>query len=74
MAAPRAVDAAFTGWWLICSGSAIALILNWADQPAYRNELTMTVIGVGGLILLVKTIARWRDRAYGGADVPPPNA
>lgn len=70
---PRAIDAKFAVWWLVWSASASALLLALAEQTA-RWWLSLPALLAGTLlILLVRMIARWRDRAYGMSSRPPEN-
>lgn len=61
---PRAIDAKFAAWWLVCLAAASALVLDLANQTA-RWWLPLPALVAGALlILLVPAIARWRDRTY----------
>jgi hypothetical protein len=61
----RAIDAKFAGWWLLWWVGASTLLLVLAEQTA-RWWLPLPALFAGTLLILfVRIIARWRDRAYG---------
>lgn len=70
-AGPRAIDALFATWWLLCSGAAVALCLVLAEELR-RGWLPAGVLLVGAaLVLCVRLVARQRDNAYGPPAAAP---